>query len=209
MQDPRWYAPPTGGPESGQHDVGTAGVTLEPGGFGIRAAAHVLDTVLSTLVALVAGAAGGATVALLASAGVAAADWQQRIGKTTPLTFAFGILASLTYHVVCEWLGGATAGKAICGLRVLTEQKRPCTFPKALGRNLAYYFDALFFGLVAWSQMSKSPMKQRFGDQWAGTIVVHAPWKQGLVTRSPVVGILVGFLVYGSIHLAAMVLRSL
>lgn len=209
MQDPRWYAPPAGGPESGQHETGTSDAMLEPGGFGIRAAAHVLDAVICALVALVAGAAGGVTVALLAGAGLAAADWQERIGKSSALTFVFGLIASLTYHVACEWLGGATAGKAICGLRVLTEQRRPCTFAKALGRNLAYYFDVLFFGLVAYSQMSKSPMRQRFGDQWAGTIVVHRPWAQGLVTRSPVVGILVGFLAYGAIQFAAIVLKSL
>lgn len=181
---------------------------LEPGGFGIRAVAHIIDIVITMVVALVAGAMGGITVALLAAAGMASANWQQQIGKASALTYVFSLLASLAYHSLAEGLGGATAGKAICGLRVLTERREPCTLPKAIGRNLAYYIDALFFGLVGWTSMSKSPTMQRYGDKWAGTIVVHARSAQPLLTRSPVVGILLGFVAYGVIQILAVILKA-
>ena len=65
--------------------------------------------------------------------------------------------------------------KAILGLRVKrAEDFAPCGLLRAAGRNLAYYIDAFFFGLVAYSAMSKSRMSQRLGDQWASTVVVQA-----------------------------------
>ena len=40
-------------------------------------------------------------------------------------------------------------------------------------RNLAYYVDSLFFGLVAYQKMSESPKRQRIGDHWGRTMVVR------------------------------------
>jgi hypothetical protein len=45
---------------------------------------------------------------------------------------------------------------------------------QALLRSLAYYFDGLFFGLVAYSSMKQSPLNQRYGDRWAHTVVIRA-----------------------------------
>lgn len=42
-----------------------------------------------------------------------------------------------------------------------------------LVRNLAFLIDSLFFGLVGASAMGKSPTNQRYGDQWARTLVVR------------------------------------
>lgn len=185
-------------------------VMLEPGGFGIRFAAHLIDLVVTMIVAFVAGAIGGVTVALLAAAGVMSEGWQTRIGAADVSTYGFGLLASLAYHTICEALGGATAGKAMCGLRVLTESRGPCTFGKSLGRNLAYYIDAMFFGLIGWTSMSKSPMMQRYGDKWAGTIVVHARSAQayGMNLRSPVLGIVLGFFAYGAVQFVAVIVKG-
>ena len=130
---------------------------LEPGGFGIRAVAHIVDVVAMMVAAFFAGAIGGVIVAVLAGAGVVPGGWQVRLRGSPAITYAFGFIASIAYHTLSEGLGGASAGKAICGLRVLTERREPCSVGKALGRNLAYYIDALFFGLVAWTSMSKSP----------------------------------------------------
>lgn len=49
----------------------------------------------------------------------------------------------------------------------------------ALVRSLAYYIDGFFFGVVAYSTMSKSPLKQRLGDQWGNTAVFRAASVQG------------------------------
>jgi uncharacterized RDD family membrane protein YckC len=209
MQNPQWYAAPqapTPGPTPESDD---ANVFVEPGGFGIRAGAHVIDVIATATVGAISGVVGGIFIGILAAAGVVAQGWEHRVGKQAVSTFVFGLIASLAYHTVAEALGGATVGKAICGLRVLTEDRRPCTFLKSLGRNVAYYFDALFFGAVAWSSMSKSMMKQRHGDKWAGTIVVHARGIPESARRSPVVGIVVGLLVYAVIDVFALVFKML
>jgi uncharacterized RDD family membrane protein YckC len=211
MQQPEWYAPPGGHPghPDPQNQQGMSEAMLEPGGFGIRAAAQVIDIVATMLVAVVAGAAGGVFIAILATLGIASAGWEQRIGKSDALTVLIGIIASLAYHTFAEALGGATVGKAICGLRVLGERREPCSFGKALGRNLAYYIDAMFFGLVGWTSMSQSPFMQRYGDKWAGTIVIRTRSAHGMTMRSPVVGILVGFVAYGLLEFAAVIIKGL
>ena len=48
------------------------------------------------------------------------------------------------------------------------------TFTSALKRNVAYLWDALFFGLIAYSSMKKSILNQRSGDHWAQTIVAKS-----------------------------------
>lgn len=204
MQQPGWYAPPgQQQPASGYVDP-HAEVMLEPGGFGIRAAAHIIDIVATMVVALISGAIGGILAAIIAAPG-----WQQHIGKTTPVGYLVALIASLTYHTLAEGLGGATVGKAICGLRVVTERRTPCTMGKSLVRNLAYYLDAMFFGLIGWTSMSKSPMQQRYGDKWAGTIVVHNRSAQSLSLPSPAMGILVSLGAYAIIQVASVVLKTL
>lgn len=210
---PGWYAPPgTPGPEANAPwGAGAApgDATLLPGGFGIRALAHIVDVVATMIVAAVSGVVGAVSVGVLAAARIVGPDWEHKIAKNTPGTLALGFLAALLYHTFSEGLGGATVGKALCGLRVLTEEREPCTLGKALGRNLAYYIDGLFFGLVAWSSMSKSPMKQRYGDRWAKTIVVHASSMPAATRQSPALGILAGLAAYSLTQVAAVLLKVL
>ena len=77
MQQPQWYAPPGGDPgyPDQQNQQGVSEAMLEPGGFGIRAGAHIIDIIATMLVALVAGAAGGILVAILAASGIVSAGW--------------------------------------------------------------------------------------------------------------------------------------
>lgn len=146
---------------------------------------------------------------MLGAAGAITPGWESKIGKPTAGAVVIGLVASVTYHTVSEAMGSATIGKAICGLRVITTGGRPCTFPKALGRNLAYFVDGLFFGLVAWSSMSKSRMQQRFGDKWADTYVVRARTVPTAARRSPAIGILVGVMLYGMMEVLSIVLKVL
>jgi len=212
MQQPQWYAPPGAGPGAPYPDQGqSSDVMLEPGGFGIRAVAHFVDIVVTLIAAFISGAIGGIFVAILAGAGVVSAGWEQRIGASSALTVLLGLVASLAYHAFSEAFGGATLGKAICGLRVLTERREPCTLGKAIGRNLAYYIDAMFFGLIAWTSMSKSPFLQRYGDKWAGTIVIHSrsAAAQGMTMRSPALGIVIGVVAYGAIQVLTVIIKGL
>lgn len=84
-------------------------------------------------------------------------------------------VAVSAYHVASEWIGGATIGKLVLGLRVRNTELGRCTLGGAIIRTLGYFVDALFFGLVAYLVMKESPRKQRLGDQWGKTVVVEAP----------------------------------
>lgn len=85
--------------------------------------------------------------------------------------YLFAILGSMTFHVISEGLHGASLGKLICGIAVMSEDKKPCSMRQALGRSAAYYIDGLFFGAIAAMNMSDSQMKQRLGDKWCRTVV--------------------------------------
>lgn len=207
MQNPQWYAPPGYSGPTPEPPGAASNVHLEPGGFGIRFGARVIDGIAMTIIGAVAGGMGGLVVGVLGGVGVISDGWEARLRATSIMTFACSMLASLLYHSLSEALGGATIGKAICGLRVITEDRQPCTFGKALGRNAAYFIDALFFGAVAWSAMSKSPTKQRNGDTWAGTIVVHrAP---ELPERSAALGIAVGVATAVTIQAVGMIIKGI
>ena len=87
---------------------------------------------------------------------------------------AIGFGAMAIGAAVAEWLGGATVGKVVFGLRVVTMEAsdgRP-SLEAALVRNLALLVDVQFFGLVAYGAMGRSVERQRVGDLWAGSRVV-------------------------------------
>jgi len=102
-----------------------------------------------------------------------------------------GCVAFLLYTTLAEHLGGATLGKVLTGLRVVSVEPGggPVGLRGALVRNLGFFVDSLFFGMVAYSHMANNLRRQRLGDEWAGTVVV---WKSDAPVRSAVVGWLVG-----------------
>jgi hypothetical protein len=94
--------------------------------------------------------------------------------SSTLLGAAVGFVSFTGYRTASEWIGGASLGKAIVGLRVRSENLAPCTFRSALLRTLALVVDGLFFGAVAYAAMSSSARRQRYGDRWGGTVVIYA-----------------------------------
>ena len=142
-------------------------------GFWIRALARFLDIVYCNLVAFAAGILGGIILVILQAASVTDAGWSQRIGGGKVELTVAAIVASLIYHSLCEGIHGATLGKLVCGLRVLSQDLSPCGLNSGLKRSLAYLLDALFFGVIGYLEMQKTVMEQRHGDHWAKTIVVR------------------------------------
>lgn len=147
---------------------------MQAAGFGIRAGARLIDTVVGLVLGFVAGFAVGIAGAVLAQSGSISVGWQRRLGALSPGALAMSFLGTILYHAIAESMGGATIGKAICGLRVRREDLSPCGFGGALIRSLAYLVDAFFCGLVAYSTMSNSRWQQRLGDRWGKTVVVNA-----------------------------------
>src|SRR5436190_9899739 len=123
--------------------------------FWIRAGARVIDIVYGIFLGLFAGVLGGIALAILEGAGFITPGWQHRVGGFNAIGFGLSLVGGFLYHSLTEGMFGASLGKLICQLRVVTEDGHSITFRKALLRSLAYYFDALFFGLVAYSSMKE------------------------------------------------------
>jgi len=143
-------------------------------GFWIRAGARTLDTVLLMGLGLFSGFGGALVLAVLSAMGVIADGWVARVeaGGSVFVAIGFSVLATMTFHVLCEALAGATPGKLAFGLRVVDVNGGPAPLGAALIRSVAAYVDLLFFGLVGWNAMQDSALRQRYGDQWAKTVVV-------------------------------------
>lgn len=143
---------------------------IEGVGFWPRTAARVIDLLVHVIVSFSAGmiftillviAAGGHPDPLLIS----------RLTATTFASFVLALLGSIAYHTICEGLHGSTLGKRMLSMVVVQEDGSPCRMGGALIRSLAYFVDALFFGLIGYLAMQKTAQEQRHGDEWAHTVV--------------------------------------
>jgi uncharacterized RDD family membrane protein YckC len=177
-------------------------------GFKLRAVTQGIDWIVGMGLALAAGVAAGVVLALLQAAGVVDADWARKVGETTPLSFALGLVGSTLYHALAEGFGGATLGKAMTGLRVRSDDGSPAKLGGALLRSIAFLWDGFFFGMIAYGSMSRSRTQQRNGDKWGHTVVVRAASLPPSAQRPNVaVGVLLGCLAQVVITLLDVTLK--
>lgn len=153
-------------------------------GFWIRALARLIDALFGMVLGLFGGIVGMIALVILQLAGVVAPGWEDRIQVTSGAGFGLSMLGGFLYHFLCEGIHGATLGKLICRIRVIGEGGNSSSMKPAFIRGLGWYIDALFFGIVAYSSMQKSPLKQRYGDVWGKTVVVKHKDVPGGAQRS-------------------------
>lgn len=146
-----------------------AGVSFWP-----RAAARVIDTIVHYAVAISSGFVFGLMLAIVAGLqhNPRVLAIASRPGGQLTLVF-FSLLGMIALETVCEGLHGSTLGKLLLGFVVVQENGAPCGIGSAFLRSLAYFVDGLFFGLIGYLAMQKTPQEQRHGDEWAHTIVCH------------------------------------
>jgi uncharacterized RDD family membrane protein YckC len=208
--DPAWYSPPQADSFPVNAPLDAEAIQAVPAGFGIRALGRFLDVIAVMVVAVISGAVAGICIALLGVAGVVRAGWQTRIagGGFSASSIAISLLASTLYHAISEGYGGASMGKAVLGLRVKkVDTFEPCGLVSGLVRNLAYYIDVLFFGLVAYNAMSKSSLQQRVGDKWASTVVVRANSLPLRAQGGVAIGLMLACGAYSAVTIVGTVLR--
>jgi len=93
------------------------------------------------------------------------------LGRMTISGIVLALLGYVAYHTICEGVHGSTVGKLALSMVVVQEDGSSCRLWPALIRSLAYFIDALFFGVIGYFAMQKSPQQQRHGDDWAHTVV--------------------------------------
>lgn len=182
-------------------------------GFGRRAGGRVIDMVTHQILAVVAGVIAGVTIAVLEAGGIVPSGSIQSMGKHGFLfNMLAGSLASLVGTAAQTAICGASVGKAILGMRVVRLDGSRPGLGASLVRELGYFIDVFFFGLVGKAAMDASALAQRYGDQWAGTAVVRADQAGGSGRPSGLriaVGLLVGAFLYGVCISGSFVLAAL
>jgi Predicted membrane protein/domain len=89
------------------------------------------------------------------------------------ISFGGLTLVAFIYYVIMEGFWGASAGKMLMKLRVVSLDGRPLTWKQVIIRNLLRIIDGLFGYLVAAIFVWNSPWRQRFGDMAAKTSVIY------------------------------------
>jgi uncharacterized RDD family membrane protein YckC len=167
-------------------------------GFGRRAGGRVIDLLGAQAAGFGGGIVAAIVLAVLEAAGVVRSGWLQRFDHGLGFNFLTGTSAAFLGAAISGWVGGASLGKAILGMRIVSTDGRRAGLGANLKRELVYVVDAFFFGLVAKSAMDASPLQQRHGDRFADTTVVSAAALTG-ATVYPVLrmvlGVALGFLV--------------
>jgi uncharacterized RDD family membrane protein YckC len=104
-----------------------------------------------------------------ASGGGAFAFW----GSQTQTPGIWAAMLWLVYYTACEGMFGATPGKALNGLRVVSIDERPLSFGRVIVRNLLRPVDVLpGMYLLGGFVVLLTANSQRIGDLAAGTTVV-------------------------------------
>lgn len=148
-----------------QEQVGFRGVTFWP-----RVGARVIDLIPHYLVRYASGWLFGKMV-LIASGGHVPRLVIFKMRHPGITGAAFALLGYFAYQVVLTTIYGSSVGKRILSMVVVQEDGSPCRFKSALIRELGYYIDAPFFGLIGYVAMERTEQQQRYGDEWAHTIV--------------------------------------
>jgi uncharacterized RDD family membrane protein YckC len=168
---------------------GFQGVTFWP-----RVLARIVDYVVHGLLAFVAGLLF-AFILAMAAGGRPPAWVLPRIYQTHFAGFVAAILGWFAYHVICTSVHGSTAGKLLLRMQVIQDDGSPCRPKSAIVRELGFFVDALFFGVVGYFAMHEDPEQKRLADGWADTIVckrAQVPSTSKLDGMRFVLGLLLG-----------------
>ena len=87
-----------------------------------------------------------------------------------PLYFA-NLCGYVAYQTICTSVCGSTLGKRLLSLQVVQDDGSRCRPRSAIIRELAFFIDSFFFGVVGYTAMRANDQHKRYGDWWADTIV--------------------------------------
>lgn len=138
--------------------------------FAIRAAARIVDFLLHYAIAFLMGWLF--RFMILVSSGGHPPMWVfLHLARGKGFILLGSLLGIICYEVISTTICGSSLGKRMCSLQVLQDDGSPCRLRSAVIRELGYFVDSLFFGLIGYAAMRSTDEQKRYGDEWAGTIV--------------------------------------
>ncbi len=84
-------------------------------GFGIRAGARIIDTIIGLVLGFGAGVLVGLVAVVLAAGGSLTVGWQHRLGAFNGGSLAIGLLGPIAYHTAAEWGAARRSGRRSAG----------------------------------------------------------------------------------------------
>ena len=145
--------------------TGFQGVTFWP-----RLLARIIDLLVHYIAALLAGFLF-ALILAIAAGGAPPVAVLHRTFQNNFAVIVAGLLGLFAYNVICTSVHGSTLGKLLLSMQVIQDDGSPCRPKSAIIRELGYFVDALFFGLIGYYAMREDPEQKRHGDEWADTLV--------------------------------------
>ena len=164
-------------------------------GFWVRAGGRLIDIVPHYILWFAATFAFAFGLGLYAAiTHTAVGPLVQKLSTSRWYDYVAASAGSVLYFAVMERRCGATVGKRLLGLVVISSDGGPVGSRAALGRSLAFFIDGFFFGLPAYEAM-KPPLQQRLGDKWCDTLVIRRsklPPGSGVAAQSFFLALLCG-----------------
>lgn len=146
---------------------------LQGQGFARRAVAYIIDNLIYIGVFLFMTLVVGLLITFISYILFPEYDVVTDSTMQRWVSILLSIVLAVVYFASFEWLFGATPGKVLMSMRVVSDDGRPCGFKAAIIRAFLRYIDALFFAIPAYASMSSDERRQRLGDKAAHTVVVN------------------------------------
>jgi uncharacterized RDD family membrane protein YckC len=133
-------------------------------GFWWRVLAYLIDSIILWVVTYIIGFIIGIVFAIVSPGG--------SIQPVQVFAQVIASLVSLFYFIWMEASFGGTLGKLALGLRVRKPDGSRIGWKEALIRNLILIVEGLTIYIVTIITINNSPLRQRWGDRVAGTVVI-------------------------------------
>jgi uncharacterized RDD family membrane protein YckC len=142
--------------------------SVKKGGFWIRYAAWIIDTIILNIIGLILLRVGSVAFDL-ASAGLQNLETEEMIGIMIPY-FLFMLIVNIAYFTYFHGSTGQTLGKMVCKIKVVRLNGGPVGYGKAFLRWIGYLVSSILYLGFLWAAWDKQ--KQGWHDKIAGTYVI-------------------------------------
>jgi uncharacterized RDD family membrane protein YckC len=139
--------------------------TLEYAGFGIRFAAYIVDSIVNFIF----GLASGFAVALIMRA-----ETQRAMVVQQLVASGVGMVLGLVYYTFFVGKYGATPGKMVCRLKIVSPDGSPVGYKKAVGRYFGYWVSSIICG-IGFLMIAFDEERRGLHDRICGTRVIKVP----------------------------------